>query len=223
MRVIAAQGPVRLSLRSIEQGRTEIASLTVGVSQPAGATSVWQLRIESRFDAQGVVRELGRLDTSPPSWGQPPTKIVAIATVPGTVDWFVQVERSYVDRVGGTILPEDDVIDIDLSANQDCGEPGLFVPQAAAQAIGARYRYQAGAIPAGASQVLVAAGTSVQTVQAYQIGTGGRVRLGLGALLPLPPNGSVQLGPQGTLLGPLVVSFSAFPVGGGGYLIETLA
>jgi hypothetical protein len=223
MRVIAAQGPVRLSLRSVEQGRTEIASLTVAVSQPASAASVWQLRIEARFDVQGVVRELGRLDTSPPIWGVAPTKIVAIATVPGAVDWFVQVERSYVDRSGGTILPEDDLLDVELSANQDCGEPGLFVPQGSAQAVGARYRYQGGTLPAGASQVLIDAGSSVQTVQCYQVGTGGRVRIGLGAIVPLPPDGAVQLGPQGTLLGPAVVSFSNIPVGGGGYLIETLA
>ncbi|OFW65956.1 MAG: hypothetical protein A2Y74_05335 [Actinobacteria bacterium RBG_13_63_9] len=222
MRVIAAQGPVRLSLRSIEQGRTEIPSLTVAISQPAGAASVWSLRIEPRFDAQGIVRELGRIETSPPSWGTPASKIVAIATAPGAVDWFVQVERVRIDRAQ-SVANDDDVLEVDLSASQDCTAPGLYVASGVAQVVGARYRYQAGPIGAGASQINVPAGYSVQTVSAYQVGAGGSMAVDGGDSLPLPTDGAVQFGPQGTLLGPTIVTFAGFPVGGGGYLIESLA
>jgi hypothetical protein len=190
------------------------------VSQPAQAASVWSLRIEARFDQQGVTRELGRVETVPPVSASPTSKVVAVASAPGAVDWWVEVEWLRNNRTQETEGLIDDYVDIDLSASLDQTMPGVTVFDGAGLLQRGRYAYLAAALAAGATSVPVPAGWLVQTVSAWQVGAGGTVALGGGAAIPIPPNGGMQLGPQGSILGPTTVDFAGIPVGGGGYLIE---
>lgn len=220
MRVNRAQGPTRLRLAALESGRHEIPSVSVAISQPAGAASVWSLRIEARFTAQGVTREIGRIETVPPISASPVSKIAAVASAPGAVDWWVEVEWIRNNRTQNTEGLIDGYIDIDLSASLDQTMPGVTVFDGAALLQRGRYAYLAGTLPAGATSIAVPAGWLVQTVSAWQVGAGGTVALAGGAAIPIPPSGGMQLGPQGSILGPTTVDFAAIPVGGGGYLIE---
>lgn len=215
MRVLAQQCPVRLSLRSEEQGRLEIPSLSVAVSQPAGATSSWTLRVEGRFSVQGIVRSIGSVESLAPSVSVP-AKVVAIAHVPGTVDWFVQVERT---SVGAQPSARDDVIDVDLSASPDGCMPGLHAIPLCSQLVSSRYDYLSGILPAGGTTVAIPVGSLIQTISAFQIGSGGTVQLDAGNVMPIPPDGAIQFGPKSSLVSPVDVHF-VMPAGGGGYLIE---
>ena len=220
MRVVAGQ-IVRLQLHAADMGRAEICSLSVAVSQPVRSHAYWRLTIEPRFDLQAVTRTLGAVETIPPGRGGPPQSVVAIATAPGAVSWFVEVERLRVVRdEQSPPTAYDQVIDVDLSAFPDVAVPGVSPILGASRLVGERYLYQAAAVPAGASSVAVPAGRLVQAISVYQVGTGGTVSVDGGAALPLPPDGAVQWAPRGTLVGPTTVDCAAFPAGGGGYLIE---
>ncbi len=219
MRVVAGQ-IARLSLHAKESGREEIPSLSVAVAQHYNSTAVWSLRIEPRFDKQAVARELGRVETIPPAGGAaPPSSVAAIASAPGAVGWFVQVERVRVERVGPA-QNEDQSIDVDLSAFPDCCAPGVTPIVGAARLLTEVYSYQGGSLLAGNTNVVVPAGFQVQTINAWQSGTGGTIVVDGGDTVPLPPDGALQFAPRGTLIGALTVAFGTFPAGGGGYLIE---
>jgi hypothetical protein len=219
MLIHRGQGPTRLSLAARESGRIEIPSLVVAVAQPSGAASVWTLRVEGRLNSQGVTRELGRIETIPPTVWAPSGKVVAIASCPGVVDWWVEVEylrtRRAVDNQGQI----DDHIEVDLSASMDQTLPGVTVIDGASRLQRGRYSYQAGTLAPGATTITTPSGL-LQTVSAWQVGTGMTVAVDAFAPAPVPPNGSIQFGPQGSELGPISITFANVPVGGGGYLIE---
>ncbi|MGD8454641.1 MAG: hypothetical protein PVJ57_22740 [Phycisphaerae bacterium] len=219
-RVIRGQIP-RLGLHARDAGRNEIPSLTIGVSQHAASLSVWRLRVDAVFDAQGVTRTLGSFETIPPGLGARPQSIAAIASAPGARQWLVQVEWVSCSRDGGPAADgRDSAIDVDLAAHDDCCCRGLLAIDGAARLEGERYVYLAATLAGGVTAVPVAAGVRVHTVSAFQIGAGGTVIIAGGPAAPLPPNGSLQLAPRGTVVGPVVVTFVAIPVGGGGYVIE---
>jgi len=221
MRVFAGQ-TARVSLHAYESGRIECPAVSVAISQSAASAAVWSLRIEPRFDAQAVVRVLGRVETVPPTMGAHPSSVAAIACAPGAVGWFVEVERVRVERSGAPATAEDGFLDVDLSANPDLLSPGVTALAGAAIGAAEIYSYQAGVVPIGASSVNVPVGGRVLAVSVWQSGAGGTVAVGGGPAVPLPPNGAVQLAPAGGIIGPLAVDFAAFGAAGG-YLIERVS
>lgn len=221
MRIHRAQGPVRISHVARETGRIEVPSLAVAVSQPARAASVWTLRIECRLTDQAVTRVLGIVETVPPTVWEVPSKVAAIASCPGIVDWWVQVEYSHTTRAQDDRGDLDDYIEVDLTSSLDQALPGVTAVDGAARSLLGRYSYMAGVLAPGNTTITTPAGM-LQTVSAWQVGTGMLVRIDALPDAPVPPNGSIQLGPQGSYYGPLDVTFTNVPAGGGGYLVEEL-
>lgn len=65
-------------------------SLTIALSQAASSADVWTLTIEAEVSSIRV--RLGSLTTRPPQAGDPPSRVVAIATCPGALRWWVVYE-----------------------------------------------------------------------------------------------------------------------------------
>lgn len=138
MRIQAGQGPARLSLAAEAQGRSDLSSVAIAISQHPKSSAVWQFRAEGRFNRQAIVREVGSVVCVPPTSGARPSRVVAVATLPGTVEWFVQVERLSTDE---TVSEYDESIDVELSAAPDCSCCGIEAIPGASIRVGDRWTY----------------------------------------------------------------------------------
>lgn len=71
-------------VRTIDQGD----AVSIGLSEPTDSQVIWHVRVDVVTD-QGVYR-LGDFRTRPPSAGDPPSRIVGVASCPGVRRWRVQ-------------------------------------------------------------------------------------------------------------------------------------
>lgn len=201
-----------------EAGKESVSSVSVLLSQPASSNAVWRFRLEAQTAAsRGVV---GSWQSSNPQAGSPTSRVIALATVPGAVAWFVTAEL-----VSGT--PGLNEL-IDLAACECCAELGLVVldgPNANnAPASGQSYHVLAAgvagapAIPAGKGITGIAAWCDPNVLNAT-------VQVGADPIVAVPPGGSVQLTPpldkngNPTLKGPVTVTFTNTS----GFAVEGLA
>lgn len=217
MRVIASQGQTMVAAG---QGDVELPCVSVSTSQPALAASAWEIRVEARLrGTQAIFRELGGVETIPPSDGGRPSKAVLLAGIPGAVEWVARVSRVAVHRDGAS-LPEDEFIDVDVSASMHGGcSHGLWCCPGESREVRNRYAILSGTIPVGGANVVIPASRLIHTVSAYTNDVGGQLTW-LGQTVVLPQFGSLQLAPRGTYQGPTTLVFAGFPAAGGGYVIE---
>ena len=145
--------------------------------------------------------------------------MVCIASCPGCRGFRVTVEAPAVQQAGA----EQPIVNVEMGELPYLHDAdGLVAIEPHARLFGERYNLLAATLPAGNTIVPVVAPNRIQTVSAWQTGTGGTLSLSThpGAIVPLPPNGAAQIAPRGTIRGSLNVLFGTIPAGRGGYSIE---
>lgn len=216
MRVQAGQGPIRLSLAAEDQGRSELSSVAIAISQDPRSSATWQFRAEGRFNAQAIIREVGSVVCVPPTSGARPSRVVAVATLPGTVEWFVQVERLSVDPD----IKEseyDQVIDVELSAAPDCSCCGIEAIPGASIRVGDRWTYMADTVTADTT-ITVPKGYWLKTLNVK--GTTGSFTLGGGDEIAVSSTTNEMTFIPYSVWGPIDLDLISVPGTGTRYIIE---
>lgn len=198
-------------------------SIAIALSEPASSDWVWELRVSAKGGLGGHAREVGRMRTLPPASGAHHSRVVAFASAPGACDWMIDIRA-----VTGTD-PENCEADLDVtSCPYLMGQP--WTPIGGLDwRHGSRYWTSAGTSAGGILNALVPAGVAIQTISAWDAGSAGFVTwtdpvdpVGTLPSVPIPANGSVTLGPRGSLV-MLEEQFIQFTFSGaGGYVIEGL-
>lgn len=95
----------------------EIPSLMVSLSEPADSTARWRIRIEVKTET--TRKTVGTILTVAPASGADPNRVVAIASVPGAIGWYVD------GRLEPGTGNNDSEAMLDLASSMCCGTFGL--------------------------------------------------------------------------------------------------
>lgn len=213
------KGDVRLERGS---GSFALSLTDLGPMPPAAPVLVneWRIRVQVRLPDQGAgLTDLGWIRTVPPSKGAPPSRIVAFISVPGAVGFNCDFFCSTPNAVGTVGFGECPFI----------GELGL-VPSQFADRETDRYTATGGVLAAGVASVSLATiGGGLGrawSICVYQVGVGGLVSApypyggtSLGTVIPIAPDGALNLHPGGGLVLPITFDVN-MPAGGGGWFAE---
>jgi len=210
----AGKGSVRL-----ERGS---GSFALSIADQDGTATEWRVRVQVKMaDAGAGLVDLGAVRTVPPSKGSPPSRLVCFLSVPGAVGFMCDFTAA-----AATPLP---AATVGFGECPYIGEMGLVASQFADRETD-RYQATGGVLAAGVATVTLnpAAGLvrRVWAIGVFQVGTGGLVSAPYpmggtppGTIIPISPNGSLNLHPGGALV--LPVSFDVnMPAGGGGWFAE---
>ena len=186
----------------------EIPSVCVMLSQDSSSDARWELRLIVQTENNHA--ELGRVVTSNPVGGAPPSRVVLEATCPGAIGWTVIAEL-FDGTPGGSEL-------LDIAASRCCGDFGVkplegfaIAPQLATRAFAT---YAPGDDVAGV--LTIPAGEEVIGFSAFAdlLVTTGTVQVNGDTPMPVPPGGSLAQAPPldprtqvGTLRGPATITF----------------
>lgn len=203
------------------EGEDELSSISLTLSEPADSDHVWLVRLEAKGGNQGSTREVGRVLTRSPAAGGPHTRVLCLATAPGSNQWLAEVTH-----VSGTTPAYCEAELTIHGCPQVLGE-AFEVLHGFDASVGRRYYSNGGVLAVGPNVVNVPAGVSIHTIMAWldapDVGVIAYTDPNTGSLVtvPIPSGSGITLAPRGTLWGPLAIGFTT-TAQTGGWAIEGL-
>lgn len=172
--------------------------LSIALSQPKGSTAKWQFSVRAQTD-EGLF-QVGSFITSPPPLGVQLSRVVAVASLPGAIEW-----TCFVDLVDG----DQDGAMVSLAVGCCCSNtPGVV-------RVSERYKHYTGS---AAGAVNVEAGETVIAWSAACVAVGCSVTIDSLPAIVIPNGGSIAANPAGTIEGPVTFTFTG--AGISAYLVE---